>query len=205
MTHDACAPTFISLASFEDAASCHLLCLENRGVFLPVVKSIKSTVYFFLRILRSSDFNFVHHHKQVCAMQVGLTADQITKFEELGYVMSGSRHARMNAIRIRKENQVQIIFLAQHLTSNDMNSCWTCWLGLVGSGRLPPTMLSVNHEGLRTGMLLLLAHSSRARAELPHYPNMPPLCLGQNVPPWSDDSKERDLSLECVCVCRYIC
>jgi hypothetical protein len=38
--------------------------------------------------------------------QVGLTADQITKFEDLGYVMSGSRHSRMNAIRIRKENQV---------------------------------------------------------------------------------------------------
>ena len=26
--------------------------------------------------------------------------------QDLGYVMSGSRHARMNAIRIRKENQV---------------------------------------------------------------------------------------------------
>ena len=40
------------------------------------------------------------------ALQVGLTADQISKFEDLGYVMSGSRHSRMNAIRIRKENQV---------------------------------------------------------------------------------------------------
>ena len=40
--------------------------------------------------------------------QVGLTADQITKFEELGYVMSGSRHSRMNAVRIRKENQVRL-------------------------------------------------------------------------------------------------
>ena len=28
------------------------------------------------------------------------------RFEDLGYVMSGSRHSRMNAIRIRKENQV---------------------------------------------------------------------------------------------------
>jgi NF-kappa-B-activating protein C-terminal domain len=46
-----------------------------------------------------------------CVSQVGLTADQITKFEELGYVMSGSRHARMNAIRIRKENQVCITLL----------------------------------------------------------------------------------------------
>ena len=38
--------------------------------------------------------------------EVGLTADEIAHFEELGYVMSGSRHSRMNAIRIRKENQV---------------------------------------------------------------------------------------------------
>jgi len=38
--------------------------------------------------------------------EVGLDADQISGFEDLGYVMSGSRHKRMNAIRIRKENQV---------------------------------------------------------------------------------------------------
>ncbi|CAI0400745.1 unnamed protein product [Linum tenue] len=38
--------------------------------------------------------------------EVGLSADEIQKFEGLGYVMSGSRHQRMNAIRIRKENQV---------------------------------------------------------------------------------------------------
>lgn len=38
--------------------------------------------------------------------EVGLTADQIAHFESLGYVMSGSRHSRMNAIRIRKENQI---------------------------------------------------------------------------------------------------
>jgi hemoglobin-like flavoprotein len=37
---------------------------------------------------------------------VGLSADEISKFEALGYVMSGSPHQRMNAIRIRKENQV---------------------------------------------------------------------------------------------------
>lgn len=38
--------------------------------------------------------------------EVGLTSDQISQYEEAGYVMSGSRHARMNAVRIRKENQV---------------------------------------------------------------------------------------------------
>lgn len=38
--------------------------------------------------------------------EVGLDSDQIEAFERAGYVMSGSRHARMNAVRIRKENQV---------------------------------------------------------------------------------------------------
>jgi len=38
--------------------------------------------------------------------EVGLTSDEIESFEDMGYVMSGSRHKRMNAIRIRKENQV---------------------------------------------------------------------------------------------------
>jgi hypothetical protein len=38
--------------------------------------------------------------------EVGVTSDEIEAFEGLGYVMSGSRHKRMNAIRIRKENQV---------------------------------------------------------------------------------------------------
>ncbi|GKV27753.1 hypothetical protein SLEP1_g36888 [Rubroshorea leprosula] len=38
--------------------------------------------------------------------EVGLSAEEILKFQTLGYVMSGSRHQRMNAIRFRKENQV---------------------------------------------------------------------------------------------------
>uniref|UniRef100_A0A7S2QTG3 NF-kappa-B-activating protein C-terminal domain-containing protein n=1 Tax=Norrisiella sphaerica TaxID=552664 RepID=A0A7S2QTG3_9EUKA len=38
--------------------------------------------------------------------EVGLTSKEISQYEDLGYVMSGSRHKRMNAIRIRKENQV---------------------------------------------------------------------------------------------------
>ena len=38
--------------------------------------------------------------------EIGLTSDQIATFEAVGYVMSGSRHKRMNAVRMRKENQV---------------------------------------------------------------------------------------------------
>ncbi|GMP89205.1 hypothetical protein CsSME_00040878 [Camellia sinensis var. sinensis] len=38
--------------------------------------------------------------------EVGLSVEEIQKFKSLGYVMSGSRHQMINAIRIRKENQV---------------------------------------------------------------------------------------------------
>lgn len=39
--------------------------------------------------------------------EIGMTAEEIEMFESTGYVMSGNRHARMNAIRMRKENQVR--------------------------------------------------------------------------------------------------
>ena len=38
--------------------------------------------------------------------EVGWQGEEIAKLEDLGYVMSGSRHTRMEAIRLRKENQV---------------------------------------------------------------------------------------------------
>ncbi|CAJ1940432.1 unnamed protein product [Cylindrotheca closterium] len=38
--------------------------------------------------------------------EIGYSGDDIEHFENSGYVMSGSRHKRMNAVRIRKENQV---------------------------------------------------------------------------------------------------
>lgn len=38
--------------------------------------------------------------------EIGLTSDEIEKFECVGYVMSGSRHRRMEAVRLRKENQI---------------------------------------------------------------------------------------------------
>lgn len=38
--------------------------------------------------------------------EIGLTSDQIASFEQVGYVMSGSRHRKMNMVRMRKENQV---------------------------------------------------------------------------------------------------
>ncbi|OQV21262.1 putative UPF0396 [Hypsibius exemplaris] len=38
--------------------------------------------------------------------EIGLTSDEIVTFEKTGYVMSGSRHRRMEAVRLRKENQI---------------------------------------------------------------------------------------------------
>lgn len=38
--------------------------------------------------------------------EIGYSQNEIEKYESSGYVMSGSRHARMNAVRSRKENQV---------------------------------------------------------------------------------------------------
>ena len=38
--------------------------------------------------------------------EIGLKSEEIEKFETSGYVMSGSRHRRMEAVRLRKENQV---------------------------------------------------------------------------------------------------
>lgn len=38
--------------------------------------------------------------------EIGLDTDRIASFEDSGYVMSGARHKKMNAVRLRKENQV---------------------------------------------------------------------------------------------------
>jgi len=38
--------------------------------------------------------------------EIGLTSDQIQSYEDEGWVMSGSRHRRMEAVRLRKENQI---------------------------------------------------------------------------------------------------
>ncbi|XP_064639040.1 NF-kappa-B-activating protein-like [Lineus longissimus] len=38
--------------------------------------------------------------------EIGLTCEEIDNYEQQGYVMSGSRHRRMEAVRLRKENQI---------------------------------------------------------------------------------------------------
>ncbi|XP_056665709.1 NF-kappa-B-activating protein isoform X1 [Monodelphis domestica] len=49
--------------------------------------------------------------------EIGLTSDQISGFECSGYVMSGSRHCRMEAVRLRKENQIYSANEKRALTS----------------------------------------------------------------------------------------
>ena len=51
--------------------------------------------------------NFVQEEKRIPRRgEIGLEAEEIEKFESLGFVMSGSRHRRMNAVRMRKESQI---------------------------------------------------------------------------------------------------
>lgn len=38
--------------------------------------------------------------------EIGLSSVEISEFEKIGYVMSGTRHKSMEATRLRKENQV---------------------------------------------------------------------------------------------------
>ena len=60
--------------------------------------------------------------------EIGLTSNEIEDYEKVGFVMSGSRHRRMNAVRIRKENQV---ISAEEKKGNDVFS-----LSLLGT---PPS------------------------------------------------------------------
>src|SRR4051812_42457617 len=38
--------------------------------------------------------------------EIGLSSSEISEFESVGYVMSGTRHKAMEATRLRKENQI---------------------------------------------------------------------------------------------------
>jgi hypothetical protein len=47
--------------------------------------------------------------------EIGWSGEEIDSLEQQGYVMSGSRHKKMNAVRLRKENQVRFLFLSFYL------------------------------------------------------------------------------------------
>eukprot|EP01138_Halocafeteria_seosinensis_P000525 gb/GECG01000539.1/.p1 GENE.gb/GECG01000539.1/~~gb/GECG01000539.1/.p1 ORF type:complete len:285 (+),score=64.03 gb/GECG01000539.1/:1-855(+) len=51
--------------------------------------------------------SYVQQNKRIPRRgEVGWTGEEIEELENMGYVMSGSRHKRMNEVRLRKENQV---------------------------------------------------------------------------------------------------
>ncbi len=95
--------------------------------------------------------------------EVGLQAEEIERFEGLGYVMSGSRHNRMNAVRVRKENQVR--FSTQQdggpkaPVHDDLNEVWNLAervMYRVGAAPLLPRrsacLQSHGHTGGQNGM-----------------------------------------------------
>lgn len=43
--------------------------------------------------------------------EIGLSSAEISEYEKIGYVMSGTRHKSMEATRLRKENQVSLILI----------------------------------------------------------------------------------------------
>jgi len=71
-----------------------------------IPKSLKNQNHSKISV-KMAKMTFIKIEKRIPRRgEVGLTTEQIEKYEKIGYVMSGSRHARMNAIRMRKENQV---------------------------------------------------------------------------------------------------
>lgn len=51
--------------------------------------------------------NYVAEGKRIPRRgEIGLESHEIAAYEEEGFVMSGSRHRRMEAVRVRKENQI---------------------------------------------------------------------------------------------------
>jgi len=52
--------------------------------------------------------------------EVGLEAEDIERFEHLGYVMSGSRNKRMNMVRMKKENQIYSAEEKKSLGDNEL-------------------------------------------------------------------------------------
>ena len=69
--------------------------------------------------------------------EIGWSGEEIDSLEQQGYVMSGSRHKRMNAIRLRKENQVLFCLVCpqkQSVFTVFLCLCVCCGLGLLCGG-----------------------------------------------------------------------
>ena len=58
--------------------------------------------------------------------EIGLSSEQIENFEASGYVMSGSRHRRMNAVRMRKGTSGSCCSVLQYL-GLQLLIHWSVW------------------------------------------------------------------------------
>jgi len=53
---------------------------------------------------------FIKENKRIPRRgEIGMTSEEIAKFEGQGWVMSGVRHKKMNAVRLKKESQIYSI------------------------------------------------------------------------------------------------
>ncbi|KAH8093376.1 hypothetical protein JL720_4506 [Aureococcus anophagefferens] len=77
--------------------------------------------------------------------EVGWQGEEIERLESVGYVMSGSRHARMNAVRIRKENQV---YSAEEKRARAHHVRGEAAAGEQGGGRVPGHAQRLVSQGL---------------------------------------------------------
>ena len=106
--------------------------------------------------------------------EIGMDAEVIERYEQAGYVMSGSRHKRMNAVRMRKENQVRFfarlkrIFLSRFRLSHKSNTN-----GFDSFGRLNAQVITAEEKR----GILQLAAVEKAKRENEVRPTTFPLPL----------------------------
>ncbi|KAF8636331.1 hypothetical protein AX17_003622 [Amanita inopinata Kibby_2008] len=69
--------------------------------------------------------------------EIGLASDEIAKFEDVGYVMSGSRHRRMNALQ-REEKERREAILREEFTDGEKALLIDFeWVGINEQARYP--------------------------------------------------------------------
>ena len=80
---------------------------KHKGDFIEKAKIPKDFGHALLRGEGEAMAQFVEAGVRIPRRgEIGLTAAEIEHYEKQGYVMSGTRHLRMEAIRLRKESQI---------------------------------------------------------------------------------------------------
>lgn len=80
---------------------------KHKGDFIEKAKIPKDFGHALLRGEGEAMAQFVEAGVRIPRRgEIGLTAAEIDHYEKQGYVMSGTRHLRMEAIRLRKESQI---------------------------------------------------------------------------------------------------